>query len=509
MNQVQPVSVAQPEEARGFPRASFALTLLLGINLLNYIDRYVLAGVMPKLQLDAAIFSPTDPWLKTKLGALTTMFMVSYMLMSPVFGWLGDKRSRWMIIGLAVILWSLASGGSGLAVSFWMLLATRCLVGVGEAAYGPVAPAILCDIYEERRRGKILALFYAAIPVGSALGFVIGGTIADTPLGWRWAFLVVVLPGLLLGLLCFRMTDPPRSHRLGERIGPREYPRVLKRLFQIRSYRLNTLGMTASTFVLGGVAVWVPLFIFEREASFVITQESIVELRQLETSAGTPVVPAEVLDKLEAAVDSDRVMDTPAMKAYLAELLTPAELELYAKWIYDPTLTEDSLSTGAIGLYFGAILVVSGLLATLLGGYLGDRFRDRFPGAYFWVAGIGQLIGLPFFIAMLFLPFPYAWGAILVAVFCLFLNTGPTNTVLANVTHSSIRATGFAINILIIHAFGDAISPLIIGAIADVTNLRTAFFIICAPLALSGLLWIWGAQYLRADTDRAAEFRLE
>src|SRR5262245_50886075 len=123
------------------PRARLALALLLAINLFNYIDRYVLSAVLTKLQLDASLFDPSDPWLKLKLGWLSTAFFVSYMLFSPVFGRLGDKRSRWALVGIGVIVWSLATGGSGLAVSFVMMLLTRCLVGIGEAAYGPVAPA--------------------------------------------------------------------------------------------------------------------------------------------------------------------------------------------------------------------------------------------------------------------------------------------------------------------------------------------------------------------------------
>ena len=105
---------------------------------------------LPKLELDARSFRPDDPLLKFKLGSLTTAFLVSYMLLSPVFGRLGDTRSRWALVGIGVIVWSLASGGSGIATTFAMLLLTRCLVGIGEAAYGPVAPAMLSDLYPER-----------------------------------------------------------------------------------------------------------------------------------------------------------------------------------------------------------------------------------------------------------------------------------------------------------------------------------------------------------------------
>ena len=190
------------------PGARSALTLLLAINLFNYIDRQVLAGVLPRIE---EAFLKGDVDAKTKLGWLTTAFLVSYMVLSPLFGWLGDRMSRWLLIGVGVIAWSLASGASGLAESYMMLLLTRCFVGVGEAAYGPTAPGVISDLYPVSVRGSKLAWFYAAIPVGSALGYVLGGQMADSSLGWRWAFYVVVPPGLLLGLLCYLMREPPRG----------------------------------------------------------------------------------------------------------------------------------------------------------------------------------------------------------------------------------------------------------------------------------------------------------
>src|SRR5262245_632743 len=141
------------------PGAGYALALLLGINLFNYIDRQILSATLPKIQLDAGLFRPDDPDLGLKLGLLTTGFMVSYMLLAPLFGWLGDRMSRWVLVGVAVILWSLATGGTGLAAGYAVLLATRCLVGVGEAAYGPVAPSMLSDMYPVDHRGRVMSYF--------------------------------------------------------------------------------------------------------------------------------------------------------------------------------------------------------------------------------------------------------------------------------------------------------------------------------------------------------------
>ena len=141
----QPASPAPPGAApqAALPGARAALLLLLTINLFNYIDRYVLAAVLPKLE---AQFAPNDPNAKAKMGLLTTAFMVAYMVLAPLFGWLGDRTSRWLLVGIGVILWSLATGASGFATGFLMLLLTRCCVGIGEAAYGPVAPGVISDL---------------------------------------------------------------------------------------------------------------------------------------------------------------------------------------------------------------------------------------------------------------------------------------------------------------------------------------------------------------------------
>src|SRR5881392_866090 len=196
------MQVAWKRPLRG---AHTALALLLTINLFNYIDRQVLAALEPDIR--ATFFATDDVNAMTKTGLLGDAFFVTYMVSAPILGLLADRISRWIIVGCAVILWSLASGGSGLAATFTILFATRIFVGIGEGGYGPAAPTILSDLFRIEIRGRVMAIFYAAIPVGSALGYVIGGLIG-AHLGWRWAFYVVTPPGLLLGLLCFWQRDP-------------------------------------------------------------------------------------------------------------------------------------------------------------------------------------------------------------------------------------------------------------------------------------------------------------
>jgi MFS family permease len=494
MVQVPTTGPGPTHTARG---AGWALALLLAINMFNYIDRQVLSAVLPKLELDAELFDPTDPWLKTKLGSLTTAFLVTYMLVSPIFGALGDGRSRWLIVGLGVMSWSLASGGSGLATSFLVLLLTRCFVGIGEAAYGPVAPSMISDLYPERKRGQALAWFYMAIPVGSALGFVIGGQVADTAWGWRGAFQVVVLPGLLLGVLCFFMKEPPRP--VAAQAKHSRYLDVLKELRGIRSFVMCSVGMTCTTFVLGGVAAWAPYYIFEREARFMISADALTEIGNLKATNGVPLVPPEVL-ALVAQRQGPATFTAPELKEQLKQVLTAEQNQQYQSRLVEGLIAPDSIKLGTINLIFGAILVLGGLVATLFGGWLGDWLRGRVKGSYFQVSGIGALLGFPCFIAMLYVPFPYAWGCVFAAIFFLFVNTGPANTILANVTRTEIRATAFAMNILVIHLFGDAISPPLIGFITDLRDLSTALLLISVLIVAAGIIWCRGAKYLDEET---------
>lgn len=474
------------------PGAKYALALLLAINLFNYIDRQILSATLPKIRLDARILQPDDPHKMTKLGWLATAFMVSYMLFSPLFGRLGDRMSRWALVGIAVLIWSLATGGTGLATGYLVLFLTRCVVGIGEAAYGPIAPAMISDLYPVDHRGRVMSWFYAAIPVGSALGFAIGAVVSDTQLGWRGAFLVAVVPGLILGTLCFFMREPRRTTA-----PEHNYLAVLKELRGNRSFVLCCAGMTASTFVLGGVATLMQLYIFDREARFTLDDPAIGRMAESRS------VPPDVIEKLRP-VTGPEVMTVAAFQEKLQAVLPKDEFDLYGSDVFEAAPATGSLTNGKIGLYFGGIVVVAGLIATLVGGVFGDWLRNRgVRGAYFQVTGWGTLAGFPFFLAILYVPFPAAWAMIFLAVFALFFNTGPANTILANVTRSDIRATAFAINILVIHALGDAISPLIIGAIADRSSLHTAFLAVSFLIPVAGLLWVLGAKYLDDDTRRA------
>ncbi len=397
-----------------------ALFLLLGINLFNYIDRQILAALEPDIR--ATFFAANDVNAPVKTGLLGDAFLVTYMISAPILGFLADRFSRWFIVGTAVILWSLASGCSGLAATFGILFITRIFVGIGEGGYGPTAPTILADLFPIATRGRIMAIFCAAIPVGSALGYVLGGSIGSH-FGWRWAFYLVSPPGLLLGLLCFWQRDPRvAAHHLTQK-SPRRRLADYLTLFRTRSYVINCIAQTLMTFAAGGLGYWVSAYLRYRNQS-------------------------------------------PAFGMTV----------------------------------FGLITVVAGLISTLLGGIVADKLRPRFAGSYFWVSGIGMVIACPAFIATLYIPFPAAWIAMFFAIFFLFLNTGPSNTALANVSLPAVRATAFAINILVIHALGDVQAFWMLGYLGGHFNMHVAFLFVSGIMLASGLVWLSGVKYLAADT---------
>jgi MFS transporter, Spinster family, sphingosine-1-phosphate transporter len=234
------------------PYRRYALALLLSVNLLNYIDRQVLYAVFPLIKADLHLSD-------TALGVLGSSFMICYMVSAPLLGWLGDRLSRVRLAAAGLLVWSLATAMAGFAGTYRTLLAARTCVGIGEASFGTVSPGLVADYFPRERRGRVLSWFYLAIPVGSALGYLLGGVIGQR-LGWHAAFLMVGIPGLLIALPLSLLREPAR--------GGSEKPDAVEKVggygsfFSNRSFVCNTLAMASMTFAMGGLAQWLPTFLF-------------------------------------------------------------------------------------------------------------------------------------------------------------------------------------------------------------------------------------------------------
>jgi MFS family permease len=234
--------------------AAYALAVLTFINLFNYLDRWVLSAVLESIKHSELHF--TD----TQLGAIATGFIIVYMLTSPIFGTLGDRKRRPPLIALGVAIWSVATTMAGFARGFATLFTARAAVGVGEAAYATIAPALLADHFPLEKRGRVFAVFFAAIPLGSAAGYIVGGLI-DQHFGWRAAFFVAGAPGLLLALLCLGVKEVPRGQNDPATRDLQPATSGYFHLLHNRQYVLTCLGYAAWTFALGGLGVWTPSFL--------------------------------------------------------------------------------------------------------------------------------------------------------------------------------------------------------------------------------------------------------
>ena len=236
-------------------RSSTALgtfVLLIGLNLLNYIDRYILPGAQPLIQHEYG-------WSDQQMGALTTALFITYMLVAPLTGWLGDRFSRKPLIIAGAVLWSLATLFTAWVHDYWTLYVRHALVGVGEATFGIYAPAVLADFYPERDRNRVLSIFYTAIPVGAALGYVAGGQLGSL-WGWRRPFFLCAFPGLAIAAIYGWMGREP-ARGSSDHIPATRDRATFRGLFTNFAFLTATLGLAALTFAMGGISTWMPTFL--------------------------------------------------------------------------------------------------------------------------------------------------------------------------------------------------------------------------------------------------------
>jgi MFS family permease len=264
-------SLANPSRPRINPAVA-TFSLLLALNFLNYIDRYILPGEQPLIQHR---FNASDQ----QMGALTTAFFLTYMIVAPLSGWLGDWFRRKPLIVVGAILWSLATLSSGFAHSYWTLFIRRAVVGVGEATFGIYAPAVLADFYPDRDRNRILSIFYLAIPVGAALGYLAGGELGSH-FGWPAPFLICAVPGIAVALLYIPFGHEPvrgasDRDRPTRTLSIDQFIEQFLGLLTNPAFLTSTFGMAQIVFALGGISAWVPTFL-HRQCGLSVANSGLV-----------------------------------------------------------------------------------------------------------------------------------------------------------------------------------------------------------------------------------------
>ncbi|XP_054274585.1 protein spinster-like isoform X5 [Macrosteles quadrilineatus] len=246
-----------PVENRITKRQILTVVVLCFVNMINYMDRYIIAGILTDIE---KYFNLSDD----KSGLLQTAFVISYMVFAPLFGYLGDRYSRRAIMAAGVFLWSLTTLIGSFMVEYHWFLLFRTLVGVGEASYSTIAPTIISDLFVQDQRSKMLALFYFAIPVGSGLGYIVGSETGRMTGVWQNGLRVTPVLGMVaVVLILFVMTNPERGESEGKtHLHATSWSRDIKLLLRNPSFMLSTAGFTCVSFVAGALAWWGPHFIY-------------------------------------------------------------------------------------------------------------------------------------------------------------------------------------------------------------------------------------------------------
>ena len=389
---------------RGYAR--YILAVMVGINFLNYLDRWVASAAAPLIQKE---FSLTD----FEVGLLGTAFLLVYAVAALPFGFWADRGVRTRIIGIGVTIWSLATVFSGFAGSYLQLFGSRAVLGIGEAGYYPAGTSLMSDYFPKESRGRAMSIWGAGTAFGIAVGFAGGGIVAEK-FGWRYAFFFTALPGLLFAALAFTMREPLRgaAEKLGPKVEEAKHAtvRAFFNLMRIPTLRWTILSQTVLFFVLGSNAFWLPTVLSRR---------------------------------------------------------------------FD-------MSVGKAGTLSGVIIVLGGLVGTLGGGWLGDRWAKRSPNGHVKVGMIGFLVASVTISVAILAPYAIFLPFFFITVVAMYMYSGPFTAIGQNVVSPTLRASSVTLLLVVAHVFGDSYSTAAIGALSDALgrNLQMALLLTSTPLLL-------------------------
>jgi MFS family permease len=491
--------LADAKSSRAY--ALYVLILLTLVNLLNYLDRNVVYAVFEPIKTDLKLSD-------AQLGWLGSAYIVVLSLAALPLGVIGDLRSRRSVITWGVAVWSASTAAGGFVRKFWQLFTCRALVGFGEAGYGPASQAIIAQYYKGRPRAFAIGVYSVGMALGGVLGIWFGGVIAER-YGWRWAFIWMGFPGLVLAMLASRLRELDR----------RPPPPIVETV--LRWWQRGMRGVTHYAMPLAicaGVGALLAGFLslFERIPSQIGTALfgigvsigiawtvwRLVPLAVKQTTQAGAVAAGALDDFQNAAV---LVLRTPTLIwVFLGGAMVTFAVNGLIAWAAAFMQRVHGLSVAQVGGQFGLWALAGGMLGALSGGRLADRLHQHWPGGRVLASGAGFVLGAPICVALLMVQ-DLRWFAPLILATYFFYTwyNGPLVAVILDVVPPAVQASVLGAFVLFSHLAGDALAPPLIGYLSDRTgSLRTAMLLLPAVGVLGGVVILIGLTTVRRDMLR-------
>ena len=443
--------------------AYYVFFVMFFINLLNYLDRYLFIGASNRVAKELGFGLDG-------VGYLTSAFLIVYTLGTIPLGIWADRTKRKNVVAACVAVWSAATAFTALASNFLALFLSRMVLGIGEAGYFPAGTALMSDYFSREKRSRVMSWWSTGQYVGLMIGFVVGGLVTANSLpssAWRWSFLIVGGPGLLIALVAWRLREPRRNqadeevvdldpHSLAieteiEEISTPFLRKVFSEfasLLRIKTMLVLIVMQIFAFFVLGVNVVFLPIFLQQKDTF--------------------------------------------------------------------------GFSSSFAGIFSGGVIVLAGIVGVIAGGYMADALNRRFPGARVLVCGIGFLLSAPAFAVAITVRNPTVFSVFFfLTVILLSIYNGPSTAATQDVVPSYLRASAVAISLLFAHMLGDAFAPSLVGYLAtsfDPTHgqhfaqgvagndLTIALVVTCTPaLIIAGLVGLFGARWMKGDIQAAVQ----
>lgn len=435
---------APPDEGvRPTARAPFGWAPVVVLFLVGMVDRIetsVIAGVLPQIQAEWGVSD-------TLAGAMPTAAAIAGALVAVPAGYAADRATRTQLIAVVVAIWSVITLGSAVAISFAMLFATRVLLGAADNIDTPAVSSLLADYYPPATRATVFGWARLTHYAGLGVGVILGGVVGEA-FGWRAAFLVMVLPGLAVAWLVWRLREPARGFldqvvarggtepspvpeataqpwaSVGVREMTSEVGRQLREVLAVRTLTLVCAGLTALTAGLTGIFYWLPSLLGR----------------------------------------------------------------------------DYGLGEGAAGTVAGVVGLVGVVGGVWAGGRLGDRWHGRRRGGRLLAGGLGLVVGTVLTFVALLAPTLLTFALVLTAAYGAMSIAIPNlMAAIADVLVATSRGVGFAVLSFLV-TLGGAFGPLLVGVLSDASgSLAAGMAVAAVPMLLGGLLVLRARRHFELE----------